>query len=471
MSTAPRPASLVAERAVRFLRKSSGPVRSVVLAREVLATDTANEAIARRVLETAFAGDTRLEFGTGGWRVVEPAGDDRERAPAGVPEEERVLVLLEGGRAARGRAYALESVSILRLRGDEVVAACGGDVSAGASSEHLRRAIKETLEGAAVVVHDPPGALSAFERWLGEPLSAPISLRRLAQIRAGLPARHDLGTLAERLGVHWRETDDPLDAADALDACLTALRSSGETLFELRTASLGGTPPIEWSRYAFNREFLRSVPRVVGTYRFYDSDGRLLYVGKSRNLNRRIGSYFREFPGRSRRVQQLLDRLYRIEYEAVGSELEALLREAEQIQRDQPEHNVQRQHHPGGRDARLRSILILEPAESPAVLRAFLVHEGRLVGRIAIGPRGGGLNRIERILDDYFFFAPDGPTPAPGPQVDVEVVVRWLAQNRDRAVAFDPTNLRSAREVTSRLRWFLTNGSLFDPDGRPITSR
>ena len=153
------------------------------------------------------------------------------------------------------------------------------------------------------------------------------------------------------------------------------------------------------------------------------------------------------------------------------SELEAILREAEQIRRDSPKRNVQRRHHPAGRRARLRSILILEPAEAPSILRAFLVHEGRLVGRIPIGPRGGGLRRIARILDDYFFFGPEGPTPAAGPDIDVELVLRWLSKNRDRAVAFDPTNLQSSKEVTDRLRWFLANGTPFDPDGNPIISR
>ncbi len=58
-----------------------------------------------------------------------------------------------------------------------------------------------------------------------------------------------------------------------------------------------------------------------------------------------------------------------------------------------------------------------------------------------------------------------------GPDLDVEVVVRWLAENRDRVVAFDPTDLQTSQEVIDRLRWFLTRGSPFDPDGLPIHSR
>ena len=64
-----------------------------------------------------------------------------------------------------------------------------------------------------------------------------------------------------------------------------------------------------------------------------------------------------------------------------------------------------------------------------------------------------------------------GPTVIEGPDLDVELVVRWLAANRDRVVAFDPTDLPSADEVIERLRWFLGQGSPFDTDGSPILAR
>jgi hypothetical protein len=79
--------------------------------------------------------------------------------------------------------------------------------------------------------------------------------------------------------------------------------------------------------------------------------------------------------------------------------------------------------------------------------------------------------RIERVLDDHFFSIPAGPTTLAGPDLDVEMVVRWLSSNQDRVVAFDPTDLKTAREVVERLQWFLSQGSPFDPDGSPIIKR
>jgi hypothetical protein len=467
LSRLPRPTSLVAERAVRYLRDHPRPVTSTRLAEAVLATDVTDETMALRLLESAFGEDDRLRYERGTWRLAREA--HREAPTARDPD--RVLILLEGVKPGRGRPFDLRNVSVVRLREDEAIAACGGDTPDGPAGGRLRQAVLEVLDGAIPVVHDPPGALAALERWLGEPLDDPISLRRLAQARENLPAGHDLEALVARLGLMWRGSDEPLEQADSLDACLRLLRRPGESLLDLRIAAgRGDAQPINWSRFAFDRRFLRRIPRVPGTYRFYDADDNLLYVGKAKNLHARLGSYFREGRPRSPRVQQLLDRMHRIEYDASGSELEAILREAEQIRRDHPERNVQRNVHEG-RGARLRSILILEPAEPPQVLRCFLIHESRLVARVGIGPRGGGLKRIERVLDDYFFFAPDGPTPAAGPDLDVELVVRWLATARDRTVAFDPTTLPSAREVTDRLRWFLAQGTPFDPDGTPIFTR
>jgi hypothetical protein len=463
----------VAERAVRYLRNRNRPVDSRALAAEVLTTRTPDEATATRVLAAAFGSDPRLVYGEAGWQLAQPVAPASPVEPDRSAEPDRTLIVIQGEPAAPGRPFKMKSVSVLRLQMDEVVSACGGDTVGEPYGKRLRRAILETLDGAVPVVHDPPGALRAFEDWLDEPLEAPISLRRLAQERVGLPSSHDLEALVERLGLEWREPDDPLEQADTLDACLFALRRPGETLQQLRITHGRGARPIDWSRYAFNREFLRRIPEVAGTYRFYDARGKLLYVGKSKNLHQRVGSYFREEGGaRSERVQRLLDALHRIEYEAAHSDLEAMLREAEAIRRDDPERNVQRKVHARkGRMERLRSILILEPTSPPAVLQAYLIRDGRLIDKVRIGPRGGGLKRIERILDDHFFSAPGGPTVTQGPDVDVEVVLRWLSANRDRAVAFDPTDLGLAREVIDRLRWFLAQGSPFDTDGAPIFTR
>jgi hypothetical protein len=475
MNSIRTPVSLAAERAVRYLRDRREPVGSGELAHAVLRTRVRDEEMARRVLETAFASDPRLSFEDGAWRVraVRTArAGAAGPAHAAPTEPPRVLLLVRGGSLSRGSGFTINDVAAIRIEGDIVVAACGGEVIGRSAGTDLKHAVREILVGAVPVLHDPPGAVAALERWIDEPLDSPVSLRRLGQDRLGLAARHDLEALVARLDLPWRDSDDPLDLVETVDAALSALRRPGEDLDALRTACRRGAPPPDWSRFAFGREFLREIPHVAGTYRFYDAQGDLLYVGKSRNLHARVGSYFREVRSRPARVQGLLDALHRIELTPVGSDLEAVLREAAAIRRRRPSHNVQRKQHPRRRhEARLRSILILEPASPPNVLWAYLLRDARLLDRVGIGRRGGGLRRIQRILESRFFSYEPGPATPPGPDVDVDVVARWLAQNRDRVVAFDPTQLRSAREVITRLRLFLAQGTPFEPDGTPTTVR
>lgn len=465
-----RPPSLVAERAVRYLREAGEPVTSVRLAREILALRVGDEHHARRVLDAAFGGDPRLAYGDGAWRRTAPTGPgDAQRLP---PEPDIAFVVVEGTRVAPRAPLRLTAVTAARRRGETILAACGGDLAAYAPAHELKAEIRALLDGAHVAVHAPPGGLAALEAWLEEPIEDPLPVALLGRRRLGLPAAHGVPELAARLGLAVRVDDDPARRIELLPLCFDALGRPGETWKSLMASCRRSGPALPWERYAFTRDDLHALPAVPGTYRFHDLDGRLLYVGKSGNLRRRLCSWFQEGIERSPRERAIVDAVHRYEIAPSGSELEALLREAAQIRRDRPERNVQRRvHGKGSRARRLTSILILEPAEPPLVLRAWLIKDGRLIESIPLGPRGGGLKRVARVLDRAFFDPRPGPTTGPSKAVDVEIVARWLSEHRDRAVAFDPTHLRTVGEVVDRLKWFLDRGSLVEGGGTPILPR
>lgn len=449
---------------------------SVVLAKEVLSAGLSDEGLATRILRAAFRDDSRLSYERGVWtrnpEAVAPSDVESDAREAPV-EPDRVLLVLEGGRRTGSIPFELVRVAAVRLRGDEVIQGCGGEVDlARPAGEELREAVREILDGAVPVAHDPPGAVAALERWIEQPIPEPLSLRRLAAVRLGLPYRHDFARLAGTLRVSWVDSEDPVATTEALDLCLAALRRPGETIETLRERARGDRAPVPWERFAFDRAFLHDLPETPGTYRFLDREGTLLYVGKARNLRHRLSSYFREGGRRDPRAERLLASLHRIEVEPVGSDLEALLEEARQIAEQGPDANVQRGIRArGGRADRLRSIVILEPAEPPHVLRAYFIRDGEIVDRVPLGPRGGGLRRVRRILEDRFFDPRPGPSASRPAAVDVEIVARWLSTHRDRAVAFDPTHMRTAEEVVMRLRWFLERGTLTEQDGSPVRPR
>ena len=179
----PRPVSLIAERAVRYLRKKGSPVGSRTLARELLSTRTANADVARGLLRSAFDGDPRLVCEGGQWSVSELASRDTAAVRIAVVEPDRVLVFVHGGRTNHPKPYVLKTVAALRFHDEDVVAACGGDAIDGRYGNRLRRAMLEILDGAIPVTHASKTGLGALERWIGEPLASQISLRRLGRER------------------------------------------------------------------------------------------------------------------------------------------------------------------------------------------------------------------------------------------------------------------------------------------------
>ncbi len=98
---------------------------------------------------------------------------------------------------------------------------------------------------------------------------------------------------------------------------------------------------IDFSRYQFDREFLSSIPMRPGVYLFYDREGVVVYAGKTGNLRSRIRSYFRTGP-EDERDRKIRERLYRVDYRVLGSDLEAVIEEQKLIDRYAPRFNVQR---------------------------------------------------------------------------------------------------------------------------------
>jgi hypothetical protein len=465
-----RPTSVVAERAVRYLRQPSAPATSITLARELLAMRIADERQATAVLGAAFAADPRLVYEAGAWRLAAgPLEDERDAPPEEVPDI--AFVLVEGGRVAPRAPVRLTAIAAVRRRGEEVVAACGGELALWPPGTSLKHELKALLAGSRVALHAPRGGLAAIEAWLGEPLDRPLSISLLGRRRAGAALDAPVDALASALGLAVRVADDAAQRVELVASCFDALRGEGESWESLEAACKPPGDALPWGRYAFTPDDLRAVPAVPGTYRFYDVDGLLLYVGKSSNLKRRLAGWFRDRMPRSARMSALLSAVHRFDLQPSGSGLAALIREAVQIERSRPAHNVQRQVHVrGARAARLQSILILEPAEPPWTLRAWLIRGGRLIDTVSIGPRGGGLLRVARVLERAFFDPRGGPVAQRPRPVDVELLARWLTEHRDEVVAFDPTHLKTADEVVARLRWFLERG-LSDPDGSPILPR
>ncbi|RAU94063.1 excinuclease ABC subunit UvrC [Mycolicibacter senuensis] len=83
-----------------------------------------------------------------------------------------------------------------------------------------------------------------------------------------------------------------------------------------------------------------SIPVEPGVYRFVDSHGRVIYVGKAKSLRSRLTSYFADVAGLHPRTRQMVTTAAKVEWTVVGTEVEALQLEYNWIKEFDPRFNV-----------------------------------------------------------------------------------------------------------------------------------
>jgi len=87
-------------------------------------------------------------------------------------------------------------------------------------------------------------------------------------------------------------------------------------------------------------QFLKTLPNSAGVYQYYDKEDTILYVGKAKNLKRRVSSYFHKEHTDYGKTRVLVSKIERIAYIVVASEVDALLLENNLIKKLQPRYNV-----------------------------------------------------------------------------------------------------------------------------------
>ncbi|MGM9824898.1 MAG: excinuclease ABC subunit UvrC [Paludibacteraceae bacterium] len=84
---------------------------------------------------------------------------------------------------------------------------------------------------------------------------------------------------------------------------------------------------------------LQRIPQKPGVYQYFNSEGEIIYVGKAKNLHRRVNSYFQK-DHQSSKTRQLVAHIADIRYVVVDSEQDAFLLENNLIKKYQPHYNI-----------------------------------------------------------------------------------------------------------------------------------
>jgi DNA polymerase III subunit epsilon len=209
-------------------------------------------------------------------------------------------------------------------------------------NENLVRLDYPTLEG-------PPVCTAKLARRVVWPDVPNVRLQTLAQyFRTRVKPTH-------------RALEDAMACAEVLDGLLDLGGRLGIlTLGDLREAVRArGRPHYGKIRLA------DPLPHAAGVYRFVGRDGRVLYVGKARDLRARVKSYF--YGDGRKKIENLLGEVRRVEGDVTpGGELEALVLEARLIHQHEPKYNRR------GKTWRRFAYLKVDPSE--AYPRLKVVH-------------------------------------------------------------------------------------------------
>ena len=82
------------------------------------------------------------------------------------------------------------------------------------------------------------------------------------------------------------------------------------------------------------------LPTQPGIYKYYNKNAALIYVGKAKNIKKRVGSYFNKSNQHNRKTLKLVSEISKIDYTIAHSEFDALLLENNLIKQNQPKYNI-----------------------------------------------------------------------------------------------------------------------------------
>jgi len=223
--------------------------------------------------------------------------------------------------------------------------------------------------------------------------------------RKFLPGHHSysLGEICKDLGIsnsaRHRALGDALATFELLKVIINKSEIKDDDLEGERKIAL---PPL------LSREIFENLPERIGVYYFYDENGNLLYVGKSRNIKKRVTQHLNPDLKKKKDIQ-LKNLISHIEYVLIPNELASLLFECHEIKKNRPQFNraLKRIKFPYGLELKSNATGLLEIIsrhDDGSFFSAFLVKSKKIAQlkidsfyATLIGPFSSEFEKMDKI--------------------------------------------------------------------------
>lgn len=122
------------------------------------------------------------------------------------------------------------------------------------------------------------------------------------------------------------------------------------------------------------KQTLSIIPELSGSYQYYDKDGEIIYVGKAKNLKKRVHSYFNKNHD-SPKLKVMVPQIAKIKFIVTDSEVEALILESHLIKKHKPKYNVLL------KDDKKFPYFVITDEEYPRIIVARKANKNKIKGK------------------------------------------------------------------------------------------
>ncbi len=292
-----------------------------------------------------------------------------------------------------------------------------------------------------------------------------LSLKRIAKKLYPEMKSKSLEQVTKDLGITY---NSPLKLAERLDLMSDLLINSIRELLEreidtqqkLKSFLEESHEWVTFSNYNFNRQYIMDLPESPGVYLMKNRQGRVFYVGKAKKLKSRVKFYFVNRSEMDQKQRTISENIFDLEFETVGSELEALLLEHCYIRKFKPDLNTQLEiHSKQFYSKQTNNMILFLPDRQKGYAKLFVVREMDAAVSYSAKLNTDELDAffvlIQKILfekiDNKDYYSPE----------QVLIIRRWLDLNSDNANFIDVDKCDNLKSCIRQCHFLLNDENLF----------